>query len=106
AIPIVLRALDKAMDLQLHPFERVFLYLPLEHSENIENQTLSVRLFARLTDQVQPVLREAMKGYLDYATRHYNIVKRFGRFPYRNIIFSRPPTLEETKYIADGGPKF
>ena len=65
-----------------------FLYMPLMHSEDIQDQELSVRLFT-----------EAGLDNTSYAIHHRDIVRRFGRFPHRNRLFGRESTREELEYL-------
>ncbi len=62
--------LARGLEGELRPIERVFLYLPLEHSENLADQREAVRRFDALAAAVEPMLRPAFAGYLDYARRH------------------------------------
>ena len=64
--------------------EKVFLYLPLEHSELLADQSRSVQLFTELKKTAPIEAQEAAQQYLDYANKHYQVVQRFGRFPHRN----------------------
>lgn len=93
-------------DAALPPIQRVFFYLPLEHSESREDQDLSVRLYTRLRDEAAPEDREAFTGFLDYAERHREIVRRFGRFPHRNRILGRASTAEEIEFLKHPGSSF
>lgn len=86
-------------DKDLTPFERMFVYLPFEHGETIEDQDDSVRLF-------EP-LREALgAGTVDYAERHRAVIRRFGRFPHRNAVLGRIDTPEEKDYLSQPGAGF
>ena len=86
-------------DKDLTPFERMFVYLPFEHGETIEDQDDSVRLF-------EP-LREALgDGTVDYAERHRAVIRQFGRFPHRNAILGRIDTPEEKDYLSQPGAGF
>ncbi|WP_437438570.1 DUF924 family protein [Leptolyngbya iicbica] len=69
-------AIARHYDQALLPVERVFFYLPFEHSENIEHQEQAVSLFETLV-QVAPELQST----LDYAYRHRDVIAQFGRFP-------------------------
>jgi uncharacterized protein (DUF924 family) len=80
-------------DTQLHPVERMFLYLPFEHSEDMAMQTQSLELF-RALQGIGPVA-------LQHAERHYDEIKRFGRFPYRNAALGRVSTAGEEKYVEE-----
>ena len=76
--------------------ERMFLYLPFEHSEDLIDQDRSIALFRRLDDDY----------YFRFAVAHREIIARFGRFPHRNAIFGRPSTPEEIAFLAEPGSSF
>lgn len=101
-----LAALDAGEDSALAPIERVFLYLPLEHAESLPLQTRSVELFDRLAREVAADERAPFDGFLDYARRHRDVVKRFGRFPHRNAVLGRASTPEETAFLGLPGSRF
>jgi uncharacterized protein (DUF924 family) len=90
----------------LRPIERVFLYMPFEHAEDLALQELAVERFALLCDQVPPSVRSVFQGFLDFAVRHRDIIRRFGRFPHRNAILGRPSTAEETAFLKEPGSSF
>ena len=106
ALKCSLEGIELGVDQLLRPFERVFFYLPLEHSERLEHQERSVRMFSDLVTIVAPNQREIFENYLDLAIRHRDIVARFGRFPHRNEILSRPSTPEELDFLAQPGSSF
>jgi uncharacterized protein (DUF924 family) len=84
---------ERVTDRQLLPVERMFVYLPFMHSENLTHQRQSVALFQQLAQECP---------YLDsrsYATRHKESIERFGRFPHRNVILGRLSTLEEIEFL-------
>ncbi|MBI3149304.1 MAG: DUF924 domain-containing protein [Betaproteobacteria bacterium] len=85
----------------LLPVERVFVYLPFEHSEDLADQDRAVALFAALA-QAQP----GFAGFLDYAERHREVIRRFGRFPHRNAALGRASTPAEALYLAQPGSGF
>ncbi|MBW6397766.1 DUF924 domain-containing protein [Roseomonas sp. HJA6] len=92
--------LQRRHDLGLTPTQRIFLYLPFEHSEAMADQDLSVTLFEGLRDDP----RQAKPGgTIDYAWRHRAVVARFGRFPHRNAALGRIDTPEEQHWLAAGG---
>jgi uncharacterized protein (DUF924 family) len=101
-----LTGLDLGADDQLQPIERVFFYLPLEHSESRVDQARSVSLYAALALSVPPAQRTLFDGYLDFAQRHQVIIERFGRFPHRNRVLERPSTEEERKFLEEPGSSF
>ena len=99
-------ALASGEDRKLRPIERVFLYLPLEHSENLADQEQAVALFTALAGEVPAPLKSAFDGYLDYAVRHRDIIARFGRFPHRNAVLGRASTDEEIEFLKQPGSSF
>lgn len=99
-------AIERGLDRDARPVERVFLYLPLEHSENLADQREAVRLFDALAAQAAPEAGAAFAGYLDYARRHLEIIERFGRFPHRNAALGRETTAEEAEFLRQPGSGF
>lgn len=95
------RALAQGWDKNLSSVERLFVYLPFEHSEALADQERSVALFAALAAEAP-----GNDGFLDYAWRHHDVIARFGRFPHRNAALGRPSTPEETTYLAQPGSGF
>lgn len=86
---IAVSAVDKELDQLLSDEQKAFLYLPFMHSENLADQDKSVELFekAGLTENLR------------YAKHHRELIRRFGRFPHRNIILGRVNTAEESDYL-------
>ena len=105
ACAIAARAVDAGMDLLVSPVERMFLYLPFEHSESLEDQRRSVDLFESLP--VTPDFPAAKRDHtIDYAHRHKVIIERFGRFPHRNAALGRASTPEEIEFLAGPNSSF
>lgn len=77
---------------QVEPALQPFFLLPFEHSEDMADQDLSVQLFATLDD-----------GSREWADKHRDIIRRFGRFPHRNAVLMRESTAEELAFLAGGG---
>jgi uncharacterized protein (DUF924 family) len=98
ALVIAKYALAKGFDQVLVPIKRRFLYMPFEHSENLNDQRKCVELFERMK-------KDDPLGY-DYALRHLKVVEKYGRFPHRNKILSRTSTPEEEEYLAQSGAGF
>jgi uncharacterized protein (DUF924 family) len=101
-----LDGIDAGDDRALRAIERVFFYLPLEHSESLADQKRAVALFSKLRDEVPASLREPFAGFLDYAQRHHDVIERFGRFPHRNAVLRRASSAEEAEYLAEPGAGF
>ena len=107
ALALALEAQDSGDDLKLPEVARVFLYLPLEHAEDLAMQQRSVECYQSLV-QMAPdeASREYLLGTLDYAHKHQDVIERFGRFPHRNAILGRPSTAQENDYLAQPGSGF
>lgn len=78
---------------ELPEVRRLFVYLPFEHSESLADQERSLELF---------------KGHAnhEYAVKHWEIVRRFGRFPHRNAALGRESTPEEVAFLREPGSSF
>lgn len=100
ALAAAKHAVTQKFDQELSPLQRWFIYMPFEHSENIDNQHQSVELFKKLSDQ------ENLTEGLDYAKRHFKVIERFGRFPHRNQILGRETTPGETDFLKQPGSSF
>ena len=72
----------------------------------LADQRESVRLFDALAAAVEPALRTAFAGYLDYARRHLEIIERFGRFPHRNAALGRETSPAEAEFLRQPGSRF
>ena len=88
-------------DAALAPLQRAFIYLPFEHAEDLRAQDEAVRLFTRLAEAAPEA-----QGLLDYAHKHRAVIERFGRFPHRNSILSRPSTAQELAFLQEPGAGF
>ncbi len=97
-LSIVKEALHKGFDQILPPEKRRFIYMPFMHSENIADQTRSVELFEKMKD-AEPLSYE-------YALKHLEVIKKFGRFPHRNKDLGRDSTTEELEYLSLPGAGF
>ncbi len=106
AASLTLEGMMQAADAMLEPARRIFFYMPLQHSEQLEAQEESVVAYGRLRDEAPPALRPVFDNCLDYARQHRDIVQRFGRFPHRNATLGRPSTPEEQQWLSAGGVSF
>lgn len=91
---------------ELSMWERTFVYLPFEHSENRDDQRRSVELFEALVEDCPDPWKEAAEEFLDYARKHREVIEEFGRFPHRNEILGRESTDAEQKYLEEPGSGF
>ena len=86
------RALALGLDTQVDLDLRSFFYLPFQHSEAMADQERALELFSRLPP-----------GGDRWAKHHFEIIRRFGRFPHRNAALGRESTTEEREFLASGG---
>jgi uncharacterized protein (DUF924 family) len=87
-------------DRDLLPVERMFAYLPFQHSESLADQERSCALCKPLEGfpETPTVYR--------YAAAHRDIIARFGRFPHRNAALGRANTPEEAEFLKQPGSSF
>lgn len=89
-------AVDKGWDLKIDEPARQFFYLPMMHSENLCDQERCVRLMCER-------MPNHGAGNLLHARAHREVIRQFGRFPYRNEALDRPTTEHEATYVSNGG---
>lgn len=98
---LVREALAAQEDKQLPLAGRIFLYMPLEHAEDLALQDESVRRFEQLASEAPPALQKTFAGNVDFARQHRDIIARMGRFPHRNAALGRTSTPDELVYLKD-----
>ena len=103
---LCLEGLEQELDVQLSPIERGFFYMPLQHTEIAHLQDISVQQYERLLRDSEPPWKPLVRGMLNYAYEHRDIIHRFGRFPHRNAILGRQSTMEERDFLAEGSPDY
>lgn len=89
-------AVHRKWDLRIDEPARQFFYLPLMHSENLCDQERCIRLMLER-------MSEDCEDNILHARAHREIIRLFGRFPYRNEALNRPSTKPEQAYVAGGG---
>ncbi|MCO5142339.1 MAG: DUF924 domain-containing protein [Oligoflexia bacterium] len=90
AVAIAKEAVQKGFDQKIPKDQIAFLYLPFMHSEDLQDQEMSVMLFEKA----------GLVENLRFAKHHQNIVHKFGRFPHRNEALGRKSTEEELEYLS------
>lgn len=100
ALSAAQHAIGQSYDRELLPVQRMFMYLPFEHSEDLAHQRQCVKLFQQLTHEPD------MVSAIEYAFKHLQIISRFGRFPHRNQILGRISTPEEEEFLGEEGSLF
>ena len=93
-------AIAKGHDRVLEPIERWFLYMPFEHAESMDAQARSLALFGALAAET------GLDSPLDWAQKHADVIRRFGRYPHRNALLGRASTPEEVAFLQTPGSGF
>jgi uncharacterized protein (DUF924 family) len=88
------RAVLSGLDMQIAEAERSFVYLPFEHAESMGDQDWSVDLYEN---------RLFSSNLLLHAKSHREVIRRFGRFPYRNAALGRKSSPAEQAFLEAGG---
>ena len=96
ALVLAQEAVRTGADGEVPPARRGFFYMPYQHSESAHIHEIAVPLFAALGDSRS----------LDYELQHKAIIDRFGRYPHRNEVLSRPSTAEEIAFLKTEGSSF
>ena len=65
--------------------EKIFAFMPFMHNKIFEDQIIVLNLYSNL--RIKENFRSALK--------HFNIIRKFGRFPHRNKILNRKSTDKE-----------
>ncbi|MFA3917878.1 DUF924 family protein [Ruegeria hyattellae] len=89
-------AVDKGWDMRIDEPARQFFYLPMMHSESLCDQERCVRLLCQR-------MPETGAANMLHAQAHRQIIRQFGRFPYRNEALSRETTPQEMAFVSNGG---
>ena len=89
AVEVTKHAINTGLDTEISNERVSFLYMPLMHSENMDDQNLAVRSFEKTR----------LEGNLHFAMHHRGIVAEFGRFPHRNEALGRESSLAEIEYL-------
>ena len=106
ALGLTLSGMQLAADGALNLIERLFFYMPLQHTEATEVQDESVAAFRRLVAESPAQLRSTFEEALEWAENHRSLIRQFGRFPHRNAILGRESTPEEQAYLKKNGESF
>ena len=89
-------AIAKGWDMRIDEPARQFYYVPLMHSECLADQERSVRL-------ILTRMPKHGESNLLHAKAHREVIRKFGRFPYRNDVLERETPASEQAYLRDGG---
>ena len=81
---------------QLSILEQAFLYMPLMHSESVVIHEVAMTLFSK----------PGMETFFDFEKQHFDIIKKYGRYPHRNDLLGRQTTPEEALFLTQPGSSF
>jgi uncharacterized protein (DUF924 family) len=102
--------LDLVPKYRTAPVYRTWFYMPLMHSEHLEDHALFASLLASMredvADQGDEAAVKAVDENLDFDKRHAVIIEQFGRYPHRNQVLGRETTEAERKWLDEGGDRF
>ncbi len=96
ALAVAKQAIHRGWDMKIDEPARQFFYLPLMHSENLCDQERCIRL-------MKERMPETGEANLIHAKAHREVIRLFGRFPYRNDVLDRAMTDSEQEYVEQGG---
>jgi uncharacterized protein (DUF924 family) len=96
ALAAAKKSIKCGWDTQIAEPARQFVYMPLMHSECLVDQDRCVRL-------ILTRMPETGDRTIDHARAHREVIRQFGRFPYRNAALGRRSRAEELTYLAAGG---
>jgi uncharacterized protein (DUF924 family) len=106
ALNLTLSGMQSAADGALNIVERLFFYMPLQHTESTEVQDESVSNYRRLVAESPPELKSTFEESLESAEEHRAVIRQFGRFPHRNRILGRNSTPDEEAYLKQSAEHF
>jgi uncharacterized protein (DUF924 family) len=98
----IARELLKGGGRQYYLIERTFVSLPFMHSEAIADQDYCVWYLANDLMNAPPEHIDRLRVNLDFATKHRDIIRKFGRFPHRNVMLGRESTPDEIEFLKGG----
>lgn len=106
ALALCVEGMQLVADCALHPVERIFFYLPLQHAESMEAQDAAMAAFQRLVAESPPELRAYCEYTAKFSRSHREIIAKFGRYPHRNKTLGRDSTPAELQWLATDGESF
>ena len=104
------RGLDTDQFVRKSPVWRLWFYLPLEHSERLSDHYQLDHILERMEEEAKERGDQMGIAFVeksqDFAVRHANPIKMFGRFPWRNKWLGRTSTGRELRWMVESGEKF
>ena len=106
AMQVLVSALSAGLDRKLHPVERIWLYHPCHHAEDLSQQDRGLALLRGLLKEAPADWKSYVERSIQGWTRHRDIVARFGRFPHRNRVLGRRGSAAEDRFLAEDGETY
>ncbi len=106
ALALCKKGLANGQDQRMPLIQRAFFYMPLQHSEQLEDQDESLFRFNQLCEAASDEELDVFDNFFDNAQKHHEIISRFHRFPHRNIALRRISTKEELQWLRESGMRF
>ncbi|MDT4855369.1 hypothetical protein FQZ97_897210 [compost metagenome] len=103
---LVSEGLARGLERDLTPIRQVFIYLVLEHAEDLASQERALYRYRLLLDGAADAERELFANFFDFSERHRAVIARFGRFPHRNAVLGRSTSAEESAFLQIPGSRF
>lgn len=105
------RGLDTSERYRDSPPWLLFFYMPLMHSELLEDHKTFQSILAAMKRRAEEkddaaAAADFTNNALLFLKKHTDIVERYGRYPYRNEYMGRETTPEEKEWIDNGGERF
>ncbi|KAL8845991.1 MAG: hypothetical protein Q9221_008885 [Calogaya cf. arnoldii] len=103
---VYVSSLDVCTRYRSSPPYRMWFYMPLMHSEKLEDHGLMGRKLEDMERAADGEGKEYLGTLKGFEERHRGILDRFGRYPYRNEWMGREETEEERVWLREGGETF
>jgi len=98
---LCLEAFDRGFDKELSFVERLFLSMPLLHSEHAAHHERLAVLARDLQASAPPLYQKMCAMQAEQVAKYADIIRRYGRFPHRNELLGRTSTEEEKAFLVD-----
>jgi len=99
ALELAIWAIRNGVEKKLNHFEKVFLYLPFQHAEDLAYQHYSCELFKKMNREASADIHFFSQQGLSHAYEHFEVIKTFGRFPHRNKVLGRKNDPLEDSFL-------
>jgi len=96
ALSLAQQAISVGADKELNVIERSFLYMPFMHSESLLIHQQACLLFKA----------NGNESNYQFELKHFDIIKKFGRYPHRNNILNRESSVEEIEFLQQPNSSF